>query len=238
MCRRLDPTYVKAYYRRASAHYAMGKLKEAKADFKAVLRIAPNDPESAKKMKECEKVLRERALAEALDTEQAPAMSTLDINSIVVEASYDGPRLPDPEPATSDDPNATPKITVTVDFVRQLMEHFRGQKKLHRKYLLQILVAARNYFASLPSLLRLQLPVGADGKVGHFTVCGDTHGQYYDLLNIFELGGFPSAENPYLFNGDFVDRGSFSFENVTLLLAMKMAIPDGLFMLRGNHESK
>ena len=99
-------------------------------------------------------------------------------------------------------------------------------------------------FKALPSLLRLSLPVinssGSDTTptVGHFTVCGDTHGQYYDVLNIFELGGLPSEENPYLFNGDFVDRGSFSFETAFLLILHKLAQPNALHMHRGNHETR
>ena len=106
--------------------------------------------------------------------------------------------------------------------------------------------AARDHFNAQPSLLRLTLPEcssgGADsaarGDAGPFTVCGDTHGQFYDLMHIFEIGGFPSEENPYLFNGDFVDRGSFSFETVFILLTIKLCCPKGLYMLRGNHETK
>lgn len=111
------------------------------------------------------------------------------------------------------------------------------------RFVLQILLAAKEHFKNQPSLLRLtlpKLPVVEDNKplIGHFNVCGDTHGQYYDLLNIFEKGGFPSESNPYLFNGDFVDRGSFSFETVFTLMSIKLACPKGLFMLRGNHETK
>lgn len=70
------------------------------------------------------------------------------------------------------------------------------------------------------------------------TVCGDIHGQYYDLLNIFEINGIPSASNPYLFNGDFIDRGSFSVEVIMTLLSWKVCIPNSFFMSRGNHETK
>ncbi len=63
-------------------------------------------------------------------------------------------------------------------------------------------------------------------------------GQFYDVCNIFELNGLPSETNPYLFNGDFVDRGSFSFEVVMTLFIMKWVYPAHVHLLRGNHESK
>jgi serine/threonine-protein phosphatase 5 len=58
------------------------------------------------------------------------------------------------------------------------------------------------------------------------------------VLNIFELNGYPSPKNPYLFNGDFVDRGSFSVEVILTFLLFKMACPECIYLTRGNHETK
>eukprot|EP00238_Polyblepharides_amylifera_P000721 CAMPEP_0196572152 /NCGR_PEP_ID=MMETSP1081-20130531/2243_1 /TAXON_ID=36882 /ORGANISM="Pyramimonas amylifera, Strain CCMP720" /LENGTH=557 /DNA_ID=CAMNT_0041889363 /DNA_START=232 /DNA_END=1905 /DNA_ORIENTATION=- len=122
---------------------------------------------------------------------------------------------------------------VTREFVLEMVEHFRGQNTIHGRYAWQIVDTAMELLQEEKTLVDLKVLEGRN-----ITVCGDVHGQFYDLLNIFKINGWPSETNPYVFNGDFVDRGSFSVEVVLTLLAFKCAFPQSMTLIRGNHESQ
>jgi len=130
------------------------------------------------------------------------------------------------------------KIKVKVD-LKSIVEHLlEMQNKRPGSQMSSLIITeeiltglaklAKDKFISQPMLVDLDAPV---------KVCGDVHGQYFDLLRILKLGGFPPASG-YLFLGDYVDRGQQSLECLALLFAFKLQYPELIFLLRGNHESE
>ncbi|KAI9741933.1 MAG: hypothetical protein M1834_000322 [Cirrosporium novae-zelandiae] len=212
----LDSSY--AYYRRAIANTAILNSKEALKDFKAVVKKKPNDKDAKLKLAECEKIVRRIEFLKAIEVEDEPSpFENLDIDSMVVEEKYDGVRLGE---------------EMTQEFIDDMIERFKNGKRLHKKYVYQIIKAVRNIVYEEPTMVDIEIQ-----KQTTLTICGDTHGQYFDLLEIFRLNGFPTDTHHYLFNGDFVDRGSWSTEIALLLYAYKWFRPKAFFLNRGNHEA-
>lgn len=101
------------------------------------------------------------------------------------------------------------------------------QAPLSQRDILYLLAQARDKQQQEATLIDVEGPVN---------VVGDLHGQYLDLMRIFESLGHPPQQR-YLFLGDYVDRGPNSIETICLLLAFKVLYPDKVFLLRGNHET-
>lgn len=117
------------------------------------------------------------------------------------------------------------------DFIKRLLDAGYAGKVtksvcLKNAEIVAICQRAREVFLSQPALLELDAPV---------KIVGDVHGQYTDLIRMFEMCGFPPNSN-YLFLGDYVDRGKQSLETILLLLCYKLKFPENFFLLRGNHE--
>jgi hypothetical protein len=140
-----------------------------------------------------------RPLPQAIAVEATKPVSerlAAEVDGMSVDPSYAGPHLPPlpppgaPVPTAAElaaDPALVGAHGVSLGFVRALMAEYKAQRGLPKKYSLQLLLRLNTLLRSLPSLVRVPFPSGAD----RFNVCGDTHGQYYDTLNVF--GGSPSG---------------------------------------------
>ena len=228
----IDPNYYKAYYRRSSANILLGKYEEALKDLNFLKTQYPNDQSLLNKIKYVKDLNKKKKFFEIFSSEgRGPGEKKCleeTYNKIIVESSYKGIIFPEDG-------------KITKEWVLDLLEYMKdmenvkeySKKYIHKKYLLNMLIKVRDiYTKQTEALIDITIPDNIE-----FNVVGDIHGQYYDLLNLFKINGYPSDENPYLFNGDFVDRGVFSLEVITTLVAFKILYPNSVHLNRGNHES-
>lgn len=110
----------------------------------------------------------------------------------------------------------------------KLKTHLESEGRLSKPDIFLLIRQATDTLRREPNVIELKEPIN---------IIGDIHGQFYDLLKIFELDqDFKNSK--YLFLGDYVDRGSFSLECVLLLFALKLNFKENIFLLRGNHETR
>ncbi|XP_026211636.1 serine/threonine-protein phosphatase with EF-hands 2 [Anabas testudineus] len=136
--------------------------------------------------------------------------------SIEVPDSYNGPHLTFP---------------MTFCGVSKLVEAFKHKQQLHARYVLQLLGETWRLLRILPNINYVSAC-----HTKEITICGDLHGQLEDLLLIFYKNGLPSSEKPYVFNGDYVDRGKSSLEILLILFGFLLVYPNDVHLNRGNHE--
>jgi diadenosine tetraphosphatase ApaH/serine/threonine PP2A family protein phosphatase len=112
--------------------------------------------------------------------------------------------------------------------VVELQRQFSETIAVSESAALSLLQRFISIVAPEPNILQLTSPI---------TVCGDIHGQLFDLFNLFEASGF-SETKKYVFMGDYVDRGHQSILTFLYLAFLKVKFPNNIFLLRGNHESR
>ncbi|XP_056260313.1 serine/threonine-protein phosphatase with EF-hands 2-like [Seriola aureovittata] len=126
-----------------------------------------------------------------------------------------------------------PHLTFPMTFcgVSKLVEAFKHKQQLHARYVLQLLGETWRCLRILKNINHV-----STCHTKEITICGDLHGHLEDLLMIFYKNGLPSSEKPYVFNGDFVDRGKNSLEILLILFGFLLVYPNDVHLNRGNHE--
>lgn len=245
----VDPNFIKAHYRRGVSLMAILRHKEALAEFKFILKKLPQDKLTLANYKQCSDYLKRQAFEKAIASDdKGLIIDNVDFESMIIDKYWEGPEL---EISTSKDKDSHTIFDIKgldINYLKYMIKTFKEGGKLPKKHVFAIIATVIQLFKEEKSLVEISLPhskikstrspeekVLENGKI--LTVVGDTHGQFYDLLNLFEKFGYVSEEHIYLFNGDFVDRGSWSCEVALYLYVLKILFPNSLYINRGNHET-
>lgn len=246
----LDPRMMKAHYRRGVALMASLRHKEAQACFREVLLALPQDKLALENFRQCSNYLRKQAFERAIAGDaKVSVLFGIDYENIPLEASWNGPSLD----ITATKNEKTGKFSIEIqgldqEYLSYMISHFKEGGRLPKKHVFAIVARVYELFAKEKSMVEVSLPHTQQDAPDNpdvvlvpgakkLTVVGDTHGQFYDVLNLFDKFGRVAPDHIYLFNGDFVDRGSWSCEVALYLYVLKILFPQQVYINRGNHET-
>ncbi len=203
-------------------------------DLRTVAQLEPKNASVKAQLDATIKLIRRLEFEKAIKvSEGVKPADTVETNlkegggGTVVSDSYDGPRLAD-----GDDEETKHLGKIDQRFIDEMVEYFKNGGKLHNRYSWQIILGAFRAMQQEPSLVDYEVPEGTT-----VDVIGDTHGQFFDFIHLMNKTGKPSENHALLFNGDFVDRGSWSVEIALTIFAYKWLYPETTLINRGNHET-
>jgi serine/threonine-protein phosphatase 5 len=151
---------LQAYWRRALAYTAILNPRAAIKDFRSVVKKEPHNRDAKLKLVDCEKLVRRMDFEKAIEVSDPPSVfEDLDIDAMAVEDSYDGARL---------------DAEMTQEFIDDMLERFKNGKKIHRKYVFQIIKNVLDLVKAEATMVE----IGVD-KGTKLTICGDTHGKLF-----------------------------------------------------------
>ncbi|AET39464.1 protein serine/threonine phosphatase Ecym_4413 [Eremothecium cymbalariae DBVPG len=239
----LDSSNVKGYHRRGMAYAGLQDFISAKRDLEVVLRVKPGEATAKRTLLACERMIRRERFEKAIrasggNEEQQRLCKTLSLEMFAGNTDvgkYGGIELELEQVRDAAGGAAGVRVcNMSQVFISYVVnEVFLKGKRLPKEYVAGIISHAESLFAAEPTVVELES--SRHGK--KISVCGDTHGQLYDVLNLFRQFGKVDEDHTYLFNGDFVDRGSWSCEVAILFYCLKILYPERFFLNRGNHET-
>ncbi|KAA1115502.1 hypothetical protein PGT21_036917 [Puccinia graminis f. sp. tritici] len=223
----LDPKYVKAYFRRATAQLSIMKPQLAIKDFKKCMSLDPGNAAAKVQLDATTKLVRRLDFEKAIASEDEEATSKriqklISEGACELDSSYTGPMLE----------KTGNGWKPSLKFIEEMLEWFKAGKTLPKRWIYEIILGCYEILKKEASLTEYTIPKGETCDV-----IGDTHGQFFDVLHLLSLTGLPSETHALVFNGDFVDRGSWSTEVVLTVFALKWYMPHKVFLNRGNHET-
>ncbi|KAJ9474058.1 putative Serine/threonine-protein phosphatase T (putative) [Pseudozyma hubeiensis] len=203
-------------------------------DLRIVSQLEPKNASVKAQLEATVKLIRRLEFEKAIKvSEGVKAAETVESNlkegsgGTVVPDSYTGPRI-----AQGDDADTAHLGKIDQKFIDDMVQHFKDGGKLHNRYSWQIILGAFRALQQEPTLVDYKVPEGTT-----IDVIGDTHGQFFDFVHLLNKTGAPSENHALLFNGDFVDRGSWSVEIALTVFAYKWLYPKTTLINRGNHET-
>ncbi|WRT65305.1 uncharacterized protein IL334_002248 [Kwoniella shivajii] len=228
----INPAYSKAYYRRGLSYLSILRPTEAVPDFKKAIKIEPTNKPARDQLEVTVKLIRKIEFEKAIsvgETESASSkcLALLSSGACALDTSA-SPSFP--LPIIPQDPNA--RYKPTKDFVESMVEIFKDDGKIPKRIAWEIILGCKDVIEKEKTMVEIKIPDGVTCDI-----IGDTHGQFFDVVNLLSMTTPPSESHYMIFNGDLVDRGSWSVEVALTVFAYKWLYPEYVFINRGNHET-